>query len=468
MLRILDLEDDPLDADLIYARLTEGGIPCDMAQVQTRADFVAALQSGGYDLILSDYSLPAFDGLSALELANEMRPEIPFILVSGAIGEERAIEALKNGATDYVLKQRLERLVPAVRRAVSEAEERAGRRRAEEERERLLIQERAARAEAETAREQTVNILESINDAFFTLDREERFSYVNRRAEQLWGRPREELLGKNIRDMFPQSVDSESFREIVRAMTEQVTTEFEAISPFLGTWIAGRAYPSSEGVSVYFWDISERKKIEEALREIREAERRRIARDLHDGVLQDLSYSAASMGLIRMEVDDPTLERQLQKAIDAVRRAGQGLRDAVNDLRLEDQRERTFPELVGALVKTNQAMVRDCEIRLEVDEGFPSALSGTVGTELLRVIQEALTNARRHSGAEKVLVTLKVEGGDLVIGVSDDGRGFGSETASGIGLSSMRERATAIGGRLLVESSPGEGTSVRLRVPIDG
>ena len=132
-LRILDLEDDPLDAELIRANLTEGAISCEITRVQTHADFVAALESGGFDLILSDYSMPSFDGLSALRLAREISPEVPFILVSGVIGEDRAIEALKSGATDYVLKQRLERLVPAVRRAVRETQERSERRRAERE-----------------------------------------------------------------------------------------------------------------------------------------------------------------------------------------------------------------------------------------------------------------------------------------------------------------------------------------------
>jgi len=116
-LRILDLEDDPLDTELIQANLAEGGIACEIIRVETRTDFEAALENGVFDLVLSDYSLPSFDGLSALKLAKEIRPEVPFVLVSGAIGEERAIEVLKSGATDYVLKQRLERLVPAVRRA---------------------------------------------------------------------------------------------------------------------------------------------------------------------------------------------------------------------------------------------------------------------------------------------------------------------------------------------------------------
>jgi PAS domain S-box-containing protein len=131
-LRILNLEDSPLDAELVQAHLTEGGIGCELVRVQTRTDFAAALEEGGFDLILADYALPSFDGLSALEMVREIRPEVPFILISGELGEEVAIETLKKGATDYVLKHRLERLVPTVRRAMHEAEQRSKRERAEE------------------------------------------------------------------------------------------------------------------------------------------------------------------------------------------------------------------------------------------------------------------------------------------------------------------------------------------------
>src|SRR5215218_5188345 len=131
-LRVLNLEDSLLEAELVHATLKNGGIECEIFRVQTRADFAAALESDEFDLILAEYSLPAFDGLSALKVAQEIRPEAPFVLVSGMVGEEMAVEALKNGATDYVLKNGLERLVPAVQRALREAEERAKRKRAEE------------------------------------------------------------------------------------------------------------------------------------------------------------------------------------------------------------------------------------------------------------------------------------------------------------------------------------------------
>src|ERR1017187_8895160 len=130
-LHILHLEDDPNNASLVQSTLEAGGITCAATCVQNRADFVAALEYGGIDLVLSDFSLPAFDGFSAAELVRPKWPDIPLILVSGTLGEEQAIDSLKSGATDYVLKQHLSRLVPAVPRAMQEVEERAERRRLE-------------------------------------------------------------------------------------------------------------------------------------------------------------------------------------------------------------------------------------------------------------------------------------------------------------------------------------------------
>jgi signal transduction histidine kinase len=150
-LRLLLLEDNLLDAEVVQMTLSSGGIDHELLRVETRPDFIAALQTHDIDLILADYSLPSFDGLSALGIASSIAPDTPFIFVSGSLGEELAIEALKYGATDYVLKQRLSRLVPSVRRALREAQERRALKQAEAEREQLLEREKAARAEAEQA-----------------------------------------------------------------------------------------------------------------------------------------------------------------------------------------------------------------------------------------------------------------------------------------------------------------------------
>ena len=124
-LRVLHLEDDSRDAELVHETLAADGIVCEVTRVETPADFVASLEHGGCDLILADYTLPSFDGLSALKIAQDGWAHLPFIFVSGTLDEEVAIEALKIGAKDYVFKTRLSRLVPSVRRALREAEERA-------------------------------------------------------------------------------------------------------------------------------------------------------------------------------------------------------------------------------------------------------------------------------------------------------------------------------------------------------
>src|ERR1700722_19694812 len=131
-LRILSIEDDPKDAELIQDLLATAGIVCEVTRVDTEAALAASIEQGGIDLILADYSLPSFDGISALKFAMKACPEIPFIFVFGTLGEEVAIEALKIGATDYVLKTRLSRLVPSVRRALREATQKVERKRAEE------------------------------------------------------------------------------------------------------------------------------------------------------------------------------------------------------------------------------------------------------------------------------------------------------------------------------------------------
>ena len=131
-LHILHLEDDPRDMALIQSTLKDEGIACTITCVEKRGDFVGALEHGGIDLVFSDFSLPAFDGLSALEIVRVRWPGLPVIMVSGSLGEERAIDSLKSGATDYVLKDRLGRLAPAVRRAMKEVEEQATNRRTKE------------------------------------------------------------------------------------------------------------------------------------------------------------------------------------------------------------------------------------------------------------------------------------------------------------------------------------------------
>jgi CheY-like chemotaxis protein len=183
IMRILNLEDCPADAELNAAMIEACWPHCEFERVGTREEFIAALERKDFNLILSDYTMPGFDGRSALALAHEKCPEIPFLFVSGTIGEDTAIEALKSGATDYVLKHRLMRLIPAVDRALREAAEHA-------ERERAEI---AMRESEHKYRE----VFESLGEAAFLTDEKTgKIIDTNRCAERMLGCTRSEILGR--------------------------------------------------------------------------------------------------------------------------------------------------------------------------------------------------------------------------------------------------------------------------------
>ncbi|MEY2502245.1 MAG: hypothetical protein QOI07_2579 [Verrucomicrobiota bacterium] len=186
-LRILQLEDDPKDAELVQETLATDGFACQATRVETKTDFIASLELGGFDLILADYSLPSFDGLSALTLAREKCPDVPFIFVAGTLGEDVAIEALKIGATDYVSKTGLSRLVSSVKRALREAQERRGLSRAEE-----------------ALREQA-NLLDLTHDTVFVRNMDDVITYWNRGAEERYGWLSEEAVGRVTHELTQTS-----------------------------------------------------------------------------------------------------------------------------------------------------------------------------------------------------------------------------------------------------------------------
>ena len=256
-LHILNLEDDPLDTELIQANLAESGIDCELLRVQDRTAFVAALKEGDFDLILADHSLPEFDGLSALNVARELEPALPFIFVSGTLGEDAAIESLKSGATDYVLKHRLERLVPAVRRAVREAGERAKRERAEEERARLAA------------------IVEHSEDAILAKSLDGTIISWNAGAQRLFGYATEEIVGQPISVLVPpdrRDEETEMLEKIKRAEivepyeTLRVAKDGQLIDVLLTVSPIKDSMGNTVGASASARDISERKRAEERLR----------------------------------------------------------------------------------------------------------------------------------------------------------------------------------------------------------
>lgn len=185
---MLSLEDSALDADLIAAHLAAGGLAADIVRVWTRSDFERALDERAFDVILADHVLPAFDGDTALAIARERVPDTPFIFVSGTLGEELAVAALKHGATDYVVKQRLQRLPQAIERAVADARGR----------------DRGARVEQQLrdTRQRLEAVLRNASVSIFVMDERQCCIYMNAAAEQLTGYAFAEVTGRPLHNVI--------------------------------------------------------------------------------------------------------------------------------------------------------------------------------------------------------------------------------------------------------------------------
>jgi PAS domain S-box-containing protein len=201
-LHILMLEDQPEDAALIHDELRRSGLRFDAKRVDTRDAFLQEIEQHKPDIILSDHGLPAFDGLSALTLARKKCPEVPFVFVTGAMGEEFAIRIFENGATDYVLKHHMDELAPAIRRAI---------RRAQRER---LSHERIERLERNV--EFYRLLVDSVRDyALYMVDAKGRVLTWNTGAQLIEGYTAEEAIGKRLDELFPTDLPPARLREIL-------------------------------------------------------------------------------------------------------------------------------------------------------------------------------------------------------------------------------------------------------------
>lgn len=207
-------------------------------------------------------------------------------------------------------------------------------------------------------------------------------------------------------------------------------------------------YDGREVLCATVHDLTERKRTEQALQEIREAERNRIARDLHDGVLQDLSYTAQALQVTWVKSEGTQLEPELDEQIETILRSARGLREAIYDLRLQSYRDQDFDRLLESLVELTRCRAPDLLVELNVQEGFSDRISRSAGMELLRIVQEALTNVRRHSGASRSRVSLGYSDEMLWAEVFDDGWGFDPESPAGAGILGMRERTANLDGGL--------------------
>jgi len=260
-LRILHLEDEPDFAELVCTMLAQDNLEADIVRAGDKAAFQEALAKGKFDLILSDFHLPSFTGLEALSLARQRCPGTPFILISGTIGEAAAIESLKAGATDYLLKQKPERLASAVRRAVEEAHERA----------------RLRDAEAELARREKYfrTLTENSLDVLLIINRDGNFTYISPSIENTLGWTPAELMGKSfLTNIHPD--DKARAKEAFQALLEhpQKTVRLDCRKQHKnGAWVHLESFarsafddPDIAGVIAHTRDVTDRWQAEEELR----------------------------------------------------------------------------------------------------------------------------------------------------------------------------------------------------------
>lgn len=482
-LRVLLVEDNEDDALLLTRHLSRAGYSLHVRRVCTLPALELALQeSGGWDVVISDYSLPGFCAGQVLEYVQRCQVDIPFIVVSGMIEEETACNLMRAGAQDYLLKDRLDRLVPVIERERREAQIRCERREALG-----AVQVSEARFQAMAANVPGV-LFQMRADA----DDRLRFLFVSEASQMLLGVPAEILLEHSqlLLDMMHEDERGEFLNSFRQATRKGTTLNWEgriylAADDF--KWINVRCSPRAladgrivwEGV---MWNITHSKQAElqlrasrqqlaelsEHLQRVKEEERERIARDIHDvlgGTLVGIKIAASLLGG-KLEAESPLrarvrdIEHMLDDAISTAGRVARELRPGIlKEFGLAAAVESYAEDYSHRTSVRCDVLCADHDI--ETDEGTALAL--------FRTYQEALTNVSKHAAATRVEVRLMQEGDDIVLEVGDDGRGIRMEDMSkpkSFGLRSIRERLTQLGGEMMIRARNPQGTLVVLRAPL--
>lgn len=262
-MKILHLEDNPRDVALVRDMLSAEWPNCFISVVATRDDFVSLLKLGGYDLVLSDFQLPGFNGLEALEIVREMAPDIPFVFFSGTLGEESAIDAVRAGAADYVIKDRMQRLPVSIQRVIREAAEQRGRR----------------EVEAALAQEQYLLrlLMENLPDHVYFKDTHSSFITVSRSLAATFGLQPEQLRGKSDFDFFSEEHARKAFddeQRIIRTGEPMLNVEEREVWPDgRVTWVSSTKLPLRDatgriiGTFGISHDVTSRKQAEESIRQ---------------------------------------------------------------------------------------------------------------------------------------------------------------------------------------------------------
>ena len=477
-LRILILEDVPTDAELMKDELTESGINFTSRLASSRKSFLDALEEFIPEIILSDYSMPSFDGLSALKIALGKCPDVPFIFVSGALGEEMAIELLKKGATDYVLKDRLSRLGPAVSRALSEVEERTERKRMEN-----VLKESEVRYRT---------IFENTGTATVIIDVDTTIVLANRQFERLSGFSRYEIEGKTSWIDFVLEDDLPEVNVLRRPWGKHFKVsedgyEFRITNrqgDIRNVLVNIAEIPLTDRMVMSFLDISKLKSAEEKilasyemLRSLtselvmtEERERRRIAVDLHDNIGQTLALTKIKLESLISHTSENGFKKPLLEIGDMIDQSIQQARSLMTDLSPSVLYELGFIEAIYWLCEQVQTK-HSLQVVLTNDLKI-TGIDEEIQLLLFRAMRELLMNVVKHARAKQTHVTIKNSGRNIQIVVKDDGVGFDISSISnvakltgGFGLLSIHERLKYLGGIVEIETEKGLGTCITLLAP---
>lgn len=488
-LRLLHLEDSSTDAELIQIQLKKEWPRCRIERVDSKDRFLEALQQQDFDLILSDFSLPAFNGMEALSLSRAQKCCVPFLFLSGTIGEDNAVEALQRGAVDYVIKDRPARLIPAIKRALDRAREQQEHTRAEQ----------AVREQAE--------VLDKARDAICVTDIHGVVTYWNQSAANLFLLHEDAATTYTLDELFgPQNREAIAYALHQLRADGAWSGELQLASSLgdprhvLSRWTLVRDDQGrAKSILAISTDITEQKKLEVQLLR---SQRLEGIGTLAGGIAHDLNNVLTpiltSVSLLQMKITDPALLRVVRVVEASARHGAALIRQVLTFARgVEGERCELNPSLVIGEVMTllRETLPRSVELQTDLpDDIWPIVGNSTQLSQVLMNLGVNARDAMNGSGVLKVrsrnvLVDTQLAqatpgaktGPHVLVSVTDNGSGIPPEVinrifdpffttkaagkGTGLGLSTVLGIVKAHGGFLQVESTPSLGTEFLLYFP---